>query len=94
MGKREAEAFKLRCGLQAGRRLRPPAATSKGARFEDEVAIDLRCCGESMVSVGNLSLRGPASCTSLGYECKKCFRRVMVVDEWWKTDPSLQDVEP
>jgi hypothetical protein len=68
--------------------------SERGARFEDLVGIELRCCGREMECVGNLSLRGPAVNTSLGYECKKCYRRVMVVDEWLKTDSSLQDVEP
>jgi len=61
-------------------------------RFEDQVEIELRCfrrreCGgKPMERSGNLSLReaGKAGlgCTILAYECKTCFFRVAVTDEW------------
>lgn len=57
-------------------------------RFEEKVAIDIRCCGQEMRLVGNLSLRGPAKNTKLGYECEKCFRKVMVQDEWPGPSPA------
>ncbi len=53
-------------------------------RFEDQVAIRLKCCKQRMKLTGNLSLRGAAGATQtvLAYECTKCFRRVSVTDEW------------
>jgi hypothetical protein len=78
---------RLREPLKALPRLPPPPKARVKPRFEDEVGIELRCCGGELMDLkGNLSLReaGEAGlgCTMLGYECGKCFRRVMVADEW------------
>lgn len=60
-------------------------------RFEDEVGIELTCAGrdgfrhpaESMTLRGNMALRGVSGrTTQLAYECRKCFRRALVVDDW------------
>jgi hypothetical protein len=52
-------------------------------RFEERVGIELTCCKQPMELGGNLALRGAGSpVTQLGYECKKCYRRVMVQDAW------------
>jgi hypothetical protein len=72
---------------------------SNGTRFEEQVAIVLRCCnGSPMKLVGNLSLReAGADATRLGYECGRCFRRVMVSDGWDQTTPAIaadHDQEP
>ncbi len=46
--------------------------------------IVIRCCGQEITSGGHLSLRGSAgaTCTQIGFECKKCFKRYRIVDEW------------
>lgn len=61
-------------------------AESGHTRFEDQIRIEISCCHQLMVLCGNLSLRGAAGAdeTRLAYECKKCFRRVQVVDDWGK----------
>ena len=65
--------------------------TLPAPRFEEQVCISISCCGEAM-RFGNLSLReAGAPNTTLGYECKKCFRRVAVVDCW--PTPSAADLE-
>jgi len=67
-------------------------------RFEEQVGIELTCCGEVMPLGGNLSLRGAAGATEtrLAYSCSKCFRRVAVVDRWPPPGDTiyLNDVEP
>ena len=67
------------------------SAEEPAPRFEEQVVIDLKCCGQSMTLGGNLSLRGPAPRTVLGFECKKCYRRVAVVDEWPKVTLEVLD---
>ena len=64
---------------------------NKSLRFEEQVSIRMKCCKQRMRLVGNLSLRGTAKQTILGYECGKCFRRVAVVDEW--PEPTSADLE-
>jgi hypothetical protein len=73
-------------------------------RFEERVAIELQCAetstcrGVPMRLVGNLSLReAGADATRLGYECPKCFQRVMVSDAWSPSTPAIDaahDEEP
>ena len=53
--------------------------------LEAKVGIQLTCCRQTMLLAGNLACReAGAARTELGYECRRCFRRVMVVDEWSK----------
>lgn len=75
------------------------AVNDRHQRFEEQVAIVLRCCnGSPMKLAGNLSLReAGADATRLGYECKTCSRRVMVSDSWGPTTPEIaaaHDREP
>jgi hypothetical protein len=59
------------------------ARSASAPRFEDEIRIELICCYKKPMELkGNLSLRGPADATRLGYECKTCHRQVMVMDAW------------
>jgi len=57
-----------------------------GPRLED--GIELHCCGQPCKLEGNLALRGAAGAptTRLAYECKRCWRRLQVVDQWDQPD--------
>lgn len=82
-------------GLASRDRGREPAPATP--RFEDQVRIELTCCGRPMSLVGNLSLRGPSDVTRLGYGCAVCSRRVIVVDAWpppGTADHAAQDAVP
>ena len=90
-----AKAKRLRSGRPAGKRAR--------VRFGHRVEIVLKCyevgChGAPIKIVGNLSLReAGADATRLGFECQKCFQRVMVSDAWSPSTPeidALHDKEP
>ena len=92
-----AEQFQKRCEAQ-------PVGRLQARRFEHRVEIELKChetraCGGApMQLAGNLSLReAGADATRLAFECKKCFRRVMVTDAWSPSTEAIDaahDAEP
>lgn len=45
--------------------------------------------GKVMDRRGNLSLRGPARNTTIGFECPICLGRISVVDDWADPTPEV-----
>lgn len=63
-----------------------------GPRFEDGFAI--LHCGRVPVRIGNMSLRGPATFTSVAYRCAsdRCRQEFLLVDQHNLNDPASQAV--